>query len=363
MPRVVVAIPARDEAARITGCLGALARQRQVGPDAVVLVANNCRDATAERAQALAPVLPFALEIIERDFPAALACAGIARRIGMQRAAALAGADGVVLTTDADGRAAPDWIAANLRALHAGVDAVAGRAVIDPREAALIPAHLHEADAQECAYAALLDEIASLHQPDPADPWPRHQEESGASIAVGTGSYRRAGGMPPAALAEDRAFFAAQRRIDARIRHAPEVSVVVSGRTLGRAAGGMADTIRRRLVEPDLWLDERLEPAADRVRRLALRGRARDAWRRGTAPATLAAMLGLPVPALAAALAHTRFGAAWAAIEAASPKLVARRVAVADLPREAARARRVRAALRRAADRAERPARVIAERA
>ena len=131
MPRVIVAIPARDEAARIAGCLGALARQRRVRPDAVVLVANNCRDATAERARALAPALPFALEIIERDFSPALACAGVARRIGMQRAAAFAGADGVLLTTDADGRAAPDWIAANLRALHAGADAVAGRAVID----------------------------------------------------------------------------------------------------------------------------------------------------------------------------------------------------------------------------------------
>ena len=90
MPRVVVAIPARDEAARIAGCLGALARQRQVRPDAVVLVLNNCRDASAERARALVPALPFALEIIERDLPPALACAGVARRIGMERAAACA---------------------------------------------------------------------------------------------------------------------------------------------------------------------------------------------------------------------------------------------------------------------------------
>ena len=123
----------------------------------------------------------------------------------------------------------------------------------------------------------------------PADPWPRHQEESGASIAVCAGAYRRAGGMPPAPLAEDRAFFAALRRIDARIRHAPEVSVVVSGRILGRAAGGMADTIRRRLMTPDSWLDPRLEPAADRMRRLALRAARRDAWRTRPAAATLAA--------------------------------------------------------------------------
>ncbi len=361
MPRVLVAIPARDEAALIAGCLGALARQPQVRPDAVVLVLNNCRDASAELARALIPALPFALEIMERDLPPGLACAGVARRIGMERAAACAGANGVLLTTDADARVAPDWIATNLHALRAGADAVAGRAVLDPREARLIPRHLHEADAEECAYAALLDEIASLFEPDPADPWPRHQEENGASIAVRAGAYRRAGGMPPAPLAEDRAFFAALRRIDARIRHAPEVSVVVSGRIEGRAPGGMADTIRRRLVAPDLWLDARLEPAADWVRRLALRRRARNAWRRGTAAATLASMLGLSADALAAMLAREPFGAAWATIEAASPLLVARRVAVADLPREATRARRFRATLRRAADRADIPARAVAE--
>ena len=78
--------------------------------------------------------------------------------------------------------------------------------------------------------------------------------------------------MPPIPLGEDRAFFAALRRIDARIRHAPEVRVTVSARTNGRATGGMADTIRRRLEKPDEMLDENLEPAVNATRRAELRG-------------------------------------------------------------------------------------------
>jgi hypothetical protein len=155
--------------------------------------------------------------------------------------------------------------------LRRGADAIAGRIEIDPVEAVLIPSRLHEDDARECAYADLLDQIDAAINPELSDPLPRHTEHSGASIAVTLSTYRRAGGIPPLALGEDRAFFAALRRIDARIRHAPEVRVMVSGRTMGRAAGGMADTIRRRMINPDETLDDRLEPALDALRRAELR--------------------------------------------------------------------------------------------
>jgi hypothetical protein len=52
---------------------------------------------------------------------------------------------------------------------------------------------------------------------------------------------------PGTPLGEDRAFFDALRRVDARIRHVPGVRVVVSARIVGRAPGGMADTMRRRV--------------------------------------------------------------------------------------------------------------------
>jgi len=354
---VLVAIPVKDEAERIGTCLRALADQKGGAADAVVLVVNNTRDGSAEVARALTPELPFVLHVIVHDFPAGLTCAGQARRVATEHAAALASGRGdgrgALLTTDADGQVAPDWIRQNLAHVAAGAEAVAGRAILDPADAVLIPARLHDDDARECAYAAVLDEIASLLDPDPWDLPPRHAEHSGASICVTLDAYRRAGGMPAAPLGEDRAFFAALRRVDARIRHAPDVQVTVSGRMQGRAPGGMADTIRRRLTQPDAWLDDALEPATAAVRRARLRGNLRRAFALGTARAVVtrgvARELGLPVEAVTAALETPWFGEAWARLEGCSPVLARAPVAVADLPGEMARALRERDALRRRA--------------
>lgn len=269
--RTVIAVPVKDESERIGACLAALVGQAEVQADAIVLVVNNTSDTTAAVARGFAGSMP--VEVIEIEFPPERASAGAARRMAMERAAALLGASGageggVLLTTDADGRVPRDWVAANLFHLRRGVDAVAGRAVLEPAEAAAIPDRLHEDDALECAYAAALDEIASRVEPQVWDPWPRHTEHSGASIAVTLAAYRAVGGMPAAAIAEDRRFFVALAAAGMRIRHAPEIVVTVSGRTMGRAEGGMADTIRRRLQRADPYLDDALEPAMDFWRRL-----------------------------------------------------------------------------------------------
>jgi hypothetical protein len=349
-----VAIPAKDEADLLGHCLAALAASRDARVHGVVVCLNNCNDGSAGILSRVAPGLPFALHVLDVVLPPDQACAGVARRLAMDRAAMLAGQDGVVLTTDADGRVAPDWLAANLAAVRGGADAVAGRAEIDPEEAALIPPHLHAIDARECAYAALLDEIAALVDPDPYDPWPRHDEHSGASIAVTVEAYRRTGGMPPVRLGEDRAFFDALRRVDARIRHDPAARVVVSARIEGRAAGGMADTIRRRMAAVDAFLDPRVEHVAEHLRRLRLRARLRRAWELQKKTGGLGACAdsgGVHAAAHTARLTQPFFGAAW---DVAERRLPRRPVALADLSRETARARRVRDwLLRLAADRAD----------
>lgn len=261
-------MPVKDEAERIKACLQALAQQRAVFPDSIVLVVNNTTDQTAMIVRALAQSLAVPIELIEHEFPPGQASAGSARRMAMDRAVMLAGADGAVLTTDADGQVPLDWVAANLFYLQRGLDAVAGRAVLNTADEVMIPTRLREDDALECAYAAALDEMASIIAPRQWDPWPRHTEHSGASIAVTVAAYGRAGGMPAAPVAEDRKFFAALEATGAHVRHAPEIVVTVSGRTIGRAEGGMADTIRRRLHRADPYLDDALEPAMDRWRRL-----------------------------------------------------------------------------------------------
>lgn len=334
----LVAVPVKDESERIADCLRALTLQSEIQADGIVLVVNNSSDGTASVVRELLPILPVPVQIVEVDFPSGQACAGSARRLGLELAADRLGGDGVLLTTDADGRVPPDWVAANLAHLRAGADAVAGRAVLDPADAVLIPDRLHDDDAKECALADALDAIDALLDPAPWDPLPRHTEHSGASIAVTLDAYRRAGGMPPAALAEDRRFFDALRQVDARIRHAPDVTVTVSGRTLGRAEGGMADTIRRRLVAPDPYLDRALEPAALHAKRARLRRAFRLAWTGGAPFVGLARSLALPAAALEAALAAPFFGEGWAALEAASPVLARAPVLAADVVAELAAA-------------------------
>jgi hypothetical protein len=330
----VVAIPARDEAERIGPCLIALNEQTR-HPGAVVLMLNNCSDRTETIARAMAPGLHFRLDVISRDLPPALANAGHARRLAMDVAAAQAGDDGVLLTTDADATVPPDWIARNLAALRPGnglgADIVCGRAMIDPVEAAMIPAHLHADDARECRLIALLDQLAWALDPEPHDPPPRHTEASGASLAVHAGAFRRVGGIPAIEAGEDRAFVRASWMIDARVRHDPAIRVMVSGRVFGRAEGGMADAIRRRMVQQDEFTDDQAEPARDAFRRFRLRHRVRRAWN-GLPDTTLAADLAIAPGQLAHAVVHRCFGGAWAELEAASPVLQRRRVRFTDLP-------------------------------
>ena len=374
-PSVWAAIPAKDEAGELEGCLMALAAQRHAAIQGVVICLSNCTDDSATVVSRIAVALPFRVDTIDVALPPNRACAGVARRLAMHRAAELAGPDGILLTTDADARVPPNWVAANLTAIAGGADAVAGRSEIEPYGARLIPPQLHAIDAREGYYARLLDEIRSLLDPDPADPWPRHDEHCGASIAVTASAYRRAGGMPAVPLAEDRAFFDMLRRIDARIRHAPEVRVVVSARLHGKAPGGMADTMRRRIVKTDPFLDARLEPALDATRRSRISGQLHQMWQTGAGDAAelqrIAAKLRTTSESLTRHFAivpvawgaglegvscvqqnaeRGYFGAGWARLEQQCPVLQRRLVPLENLPVETARAERIRDWLRNAAD-------------
>lgn len=342
---VVIAIPARDEEERIGACLGALADQIGAAADHIVLLINNTTDRTAALARGVQFGPETTLHVLERSLPPHQSNAGFARRLAMEEAAKLAGPCGVLLTTDADGRADSDWLAANLAALAEGADAVAGWVDLDPAEWSNIPMALHEADARECAYDTVCNEIEAWLDPCPHDPLPRHTQESGASIAVTAEAFARVGGIPPVVCGEDRAFLAALKKGDARIRHTLACHVVVSGRTEGRAAGGMADTIRRRLKFPDVFLDPRLEPAADCAARARLRRLFRACFLRQSELGDIPALLGLDLTTVHDLLAIESFGAAWNAAEAVAPLLRRRPVAVAALAEHMAAAVAIRDSL------------------
>lgn len=343
-PRAIVAIPVRDEAERLSPCLGALAAQCGARDMAVVLLFNNCTDASDRIAAAMRPGLPFALRTLRIDLPPHEAHVGTARSLAMKEAARLFAAagrhDGIILTTDADSRVASDWLSANLAAFRAGADAVAGFVEIDTIERRRLPGHMVERLAAEQAYDSLLAELEARLDPLDHDPLPRHRMASGASLALTLQAYCRIGGMPRVALAEDRALVAALRGIDAHVRHDPNVRVTTSCRVLGRARGGAADTIRLRSLNPASPCDPTLEAAFRAGRRAWWRGRLRALQARDGLHPTgqWVACLRLSHAAAARASAARSFGRAWDMIETASPLLHRRPLNPLMIARETRRA-------------------------
>lgn len=253
MPRraVAIAIPLRDEAETIAACLDAidLAAARHDAPVTVVAFANGCTD---DSAAILAGYRPRAFTLDARcaSLLPGSTHAGWARRLALDAAADHLSAPGdLLLSTDADTLVASDWIVRTTAHMDAGADAVAGLALTCRADRiALGPA----AAARLTLLGRYFTAIDYLRAPaDRRDHWPCHGYEGGASIALTLERYRRIGGAPTPSVGEDRALFAAVRTSGGRIRHARDVRVFTSCRTEGRAAGGMADTLRH-WIEQDM---------------------------------------------------------------------------------------------------------------
>lgn len=331
---VVVAVPARDEAAHVIPCLAALdqAAERAGVPVTISIGANNCADDTAAAARAFGARWAQ-VDVEEIALPAERAHAGGARRHVMDRAAELAGPGGVVMTTDADSQVDVDWIAANLGEIAVGADAVAGMITFDAAAREKLPNLDHRAD--EWRLASLHARLEDMIDPRAHDPWPRHIWAWGASLALTVEAYRAVGGVPLVALAEDRALADAVERAGLRLRRSHAPLVFTSSRRIGRAPGGFADLLSSHAASTSPC-DAALEPTRVLLRRLVLRARLRLET-------------------------GSRFPALWAAVESTTPRLGRRRLVPADLAREVRQAERLIAALERRAEcRGDSPAAALA---
>jgi hypothetical protein len=357
-PSFVVAIPVRDEEERLPACLRALAHQRDrlgrpIPPRLVrvVVFANNCTDQSASVARVLAECWSLHIRVVEARLPPEAAHAGAARRAAMDLAEAWlvegGDKDGVILTTDADSQVAPNWIAANLAAFDAGAEAVLGRIALDS-DGKLLPDALHRRGALEDAYESLLTELSSRLDPLEHNPWPHHATISGATLGITRSAYCRVGRLPRVPLGEDKALIALLSRQDARIRYCPAVHAVTSGRTNGRAPGGVADTLAIRSREPEAFCDDALEPFRTAFARAAWRGRLRRLHRAGrlALDQDWAAKLEIPARDVNDIIQESTFGAAWALIEDRSPLFARRLLRPAELPGQIVIARRWLAHLR-----------------
>jgi GT2 family glycosyltransferase len=347
----VIAVPVRNEVERIAACLRAIDAQDGLAPGrlGLVLFLNNCTDGTPEIVAGLLPTLSIPVRVIETTY--AGAHAGWARRAAMDAGAAWldeAGTSGTLLTTDADSRVPPDWVAANLAALDADADAVAGRVELIPEEAALLPPSLPARGRLEDTYDALITEMEARIDPDPSDPWPCHRTTIGASLSVRRAAYETVGGMPEIPLGEDGAFVAALLERGFRVRHDRAVMVWISARLTGRAPGGVADTIRSRCEEPDALCDARMEAVPRALHRYAWRARLRRLHGQGRLAHDLAWARRLAIPEAEARriAALPRVGEIVAAVDRASPRLAYRPLMPRQLPGQIRLARLVLPALR-----------------
>lgn len=290
---VCVIVPVRDEAENIATTLNALAHQVDLHGKPfvhdryeIILLANNCRDDSAAIARKFAQQHPtLALHVVEIILPQSEAYIGRVRQLLMneayQRLISIGRQQGAIASTDGDTRVAPTWIAATLHEIACGADAVGGRIITDRAGRNTLDPYARLCHLREVGYRSLLSELETYLDPDPYErSSQRHYQYYGASLAVTAAMYAQAGGMPAVRTAEDVAFYQALLRVDARIRHSPQVRAITSARQTGRTKNGLAHqlsewTAMGRNHQPFL-----VESVATSEQRLQARRRLRVLWQR-----------------------------------------------------------------------------------
>jgi hypothetical protein len=258
--KVCVVVPARNEECGLPGLVTALARQvgldgRPLDPEIfeVIVLLNNCSDRSAEVLQNVRLSASLRLHVAEITLETFEAHVGRARQIlfdtAYDRFCSISKTSGIILTTDADTRPSLDWIAQNCAEFAKNVSGVAGRILLEPQERALLPKGVQRLFLLDVGYRRALEEMRSLYAPDPYDPFPRHHQHCGASLAVTAAAYARGGGMPLTRSSEDTALYRAVVGSNGKFRHSYRVRVCTSARVLGRAEGGLAGALGS-------WLDQ-----------------------------------------------------------------------------------------------------------
>lgn len=253
--RSCVVVPARNEEDTLAILVAALADQRDVhgapldpASFEVLLLANNCTDRTGAVARQLQQTSArLHLHVAEVSFAPHEAHVGRARQAlfdtAFNRFHQLDRRTGLILTTDADSRPAPDWIARTEQEIATGVVGVGGRILLEPAEQAALAPGVRRLFLLDIGYRRALEELRALYAPEAHDPFPRHHQHFGASLAVTAAAYADAHGLPPQRSQEDVALYRAIVASGARFRHSPRVRVYTSARLIGRAEGGLADAM------------------------------------------------------------------------------------------------------------------------
>lgn len=319
----VVAIPACNEELLIERCLMSLSAQKTSEQFGVLVLVNGTIDATFKRVVRCGRRHRLPLCVIDACLPIGRRDAGAARCEAIRQAVArIKSPDVSVFTTDADSVPPSGWLATYGALLGGGYDMVAGTSALSLDDADDVPRSLLHREQMESEYGTLLDAIESCVDPVEHDPWPRHYLASGANLAIGPAGLDRLRHLRWPATGEDRYIVMQAETHGLRVRHDTECKVLTSGRIFGRARGGMADTMRRRILEPEMPCDERLEAVHRAYFRARMRRLCRLAHQGGplrmSATKALSTQLALPTRTVSKALENRCFPAAWMDIERCS---------------------------------------------
>ncbi|QJW90063.1 glycosyltransferase family 2 protein [Spirosoma taeanense] len=304
---LTVVVPVRNEAHHLTQTLDALRRQQdphgQPLPPAhyeVLLLANNCTDRSYAIARQYQRQFPdFPLHVAQIALPDHQANVGTVRRLLMdeayRRLMSLDKPQGIIASTDGDTIVDPQWVYQTLQEIANGNDAVGGRILTRPDGSPVRINHL-----RNVTYRTLIARAESILDPCPHDPWPRHFQHFGASLAVTCAMYRRAGRLPMVPHLEDEAFYRALLRADAKVRKSPHVRVFTSTRLQGRVAVGFSEQLRYWNGLNRTGQYQVVEPSEAVLIRLRNRHRLRICWQAGGQVPThellgsIATALGIP---------------------------------------------------------------------
>jgi len=275
-----VIVPARNEAASIGATIASLGVQTGVDFTTflVIVLANNCDDDTAAQVLRTGQLYPHLnLTVVEKDFLEHEANIGTVRRFLMDDAVNRLPTDGVIASTDGDTVVSADWLSSMFQAIDEGADLVGGRilARATPGDQALRRVYL-----ADTTYRFLMSEVESLIDPTPDDPWPRHFQHFGASLAVTRAAYLRVGGLPRVPCLEDMALYDCLRCEDAVIRHSLAVNAITSTRMTGRVGIGLSTQLGEWRQQLNEGRPSMMESADFVIARARERRRLRERWTR-----------------------------------------------------------------------------------
>lgn len=262
--KVSVVIPAKNEEDLVGRCIRSLASQTGIKPEEyeVLLVLDQCTDATAERALEAASDYPE-LRLALLDGPGL--GAGHARRTGMERACerllSLGRPGALIASTDADTVVAPDWLERQLLTAANGARAIGGRIELLDDTGPSEEIRSWRDRRGQARYLELLEQ----RDDSSAESRVEHWQFSGASMALTAEAYREVGGLEPRAALEDEYLEGALERCDIPIERPLDVRVSTSPRLAGRASRGLAkDLSLASWLKRNTYQDPPKTPATDR---------------------------------------------------------------------------------------------------